>query len=135
MANLKKCKKCGKLFSETSDSEFCSACSQVTFNPLDQVKAYLKTHEMATIEDISRDVKIDLQSLLLFYKEGKLTLQYELSAILTCETCEALIRSGRFCDACAKKTSHSLRDAFTSVQKTEEPKEVKGEYRSSFRKK
>jgi RNA polymerase subunit RPABC4/transcription elongation factor Spt4 len=135
MANLKKCKKCGKLFSEASESEFCSACDQVPLTPLDQVKVYLEAHEMATIEDISRDVKIDLQALLLFYKEGKLTLQHALSAILTCESCDALIRSGRYCDACAKKTSHALRDAFSAVNKTEEAKEVKAEYRSSFRKK
>lgn len=135
MASLIKCKKCGKLFSDASDSEMCGACNQEHFSPLDHVKAYLKDHEAATLEEISRDTQIDLQTVLMLYKEGQLVLMHELSPILICESCEALIRSGRYCASCAKKTSSSLREAFSSDNKPEAQKEIKGEYRSGIRKK
>ena len=64
---------------------------------------YLEAHSGATQSQVSQATGVSMETIRYFLKEERLEVTSSSNIMLSCEICNAPIRSGRYCEACSKK--------------------------------
>lgn len=112
------CKMCGKLFNyEGGGLKVCPSCSKKMEDRFTEVKEYIYEHRTATMTEISEEFDIPIPQIKRWVKEERLAFSEDSPVTLSCESCGAQIRTGRFCVNCKKALSNS----FQSMYKAPEP--------------
>lgn len=111
--SAKNCARCGKVFNYVAGAPLCSLCKEEDEKDYKRVKEYLYDHHGATITEVSIALDISVKKLKRFLREGRIEIIEGMNLLLECESCGAPIKSGQYCDACAKE----LADGFKAVTK------------------
>lgn len=98
--DLRNCPSCGKLFVYTVRN-LCPNCIKEDEHDFNKVRDYLYDNPEATIEDVTAETGVDSKKVLEYLKEGRLMLKSNNPNLLTCESCNEPILTGKFCDKCA----------------------------------
>lgn len=110
--DIRNCRGCGKLFNYIGGSQLCPACMRELDKKFDEVKRYIYDNPTADIQQVSLDNEVSVLQLKKWIREERLAFSEKSMVGLECESCGAMIRTGRFCQACKDKMAATLGDAY-----------------------
>lgn len=117
MAEVRNCKKCGKIFNYLGGSPICPVCRQMDEDDFKRIKEYLYDNPKASLNQVSSELEISVEKIRRFLKDGRLEiLSDEGNMILDCESCGKSIKSGRYCPECERNLSNNLRDTASQMK-------------------
>ncbi len=117
--SIKKCPRCGKIFSPISGSLICGECIKLEEQEFEKVRSYLKINRGADINTVSKETEVSTKKILKYLREGRIEVTEGMSDFLKCEKCGVNIRSGQYCRSCSEKVAKNLQSVLI---KKEEPK-------------
>ena len=109
--NVTNCRSCGRLFNVIDGERLCPECQKKIDERFKDVKEYLHDHPDASVEELSKELKISVKQIIRWIREERLVLSNPTSAEITCESCGRPICSGRFCKKCKARISTDLMGA------------------------
>ncbi|MFZ5986022.1 MAG: MerR family transcriptional regulator [Bacillota bacterium] len=119
MPDVRNCKICGKIYNYIGGSPVCQDCRQQDEADFKRVKEYLYDHPGATIFEVSKELEVSVQKIKGYLKEGRLEIVGEEgNMILECESCGKSIKTGRFCNDCAKGLANDIKSTADQINKT-----------------
>ena len=111
--DVKNCRGCGRLFNYIGGGYFlCPACMEALDKKLQVVKKYIQDNPKATMTEISQDNDVSINQIERWIREERLTFADDSPIGIECEGCGAMIKSGRYCQACKDKLQKTLSDAY-----------------------
>lgn len=125
------CKGCGRLFNALTRTRLCPNCQQKLEDKFQEVKKYINDNPGSTIDVVSQECDVSTKQIKQWIRDERLTFSEESMQGIECEQCGAMIRSGRFCDACKSKLHNELRSA-TYIPSTKEKKASREKDRMRF---
>lgn len=108
---VRNCKICGRMYNDTKSSACCPACDKKMEEKFSEVKDYIRENPHASMTQISEDNEVPVQQLKKWVREERLQFSKDSGVKLSCESCGALIETGRFCKACKRQ----MKDNFTGL--------------------
>lgn len=109
MAELKNCKKCGRVFQYNGITKICERCRRKEDERFKIVREYIYDYPGATLVEVSEETGVEEDVILRYIRAGKLEIVGENSSLLIeCERCGRGIRTGRFCDVCIEEMRKGL---------------------------
>lgn len=109
--NVRNCRKCGRMFNYVVGLPICQVCKDALEAKFAEVKEYIRDHKGVSIPEVAEACDVDKQQITQWLREERLEITTDSSLVLSCETCGAQIRSGRFCDKCRANLTNSLKGA------------------------
>lgn len=125
------CKGCGRLFNALTRVRLCPNCLAELEEKFQEVKKYINENPGSTIDMVSQECEVAAKQIKQWIREERLTFSEESMQGIECEQCGAMIRSGRYCDACKTKLQNELRSA-TYIPSAEERKASREKDRMRF---
>lgn len=125
------CKGCGRLFNAIIRTRLCPNCQTKLEEKFQEVKKYINENRGSTIDIVSQECDVPAKQIKQWIREERLAFSAESMQGIECEQCGAMIRSGRFCDACKNKLQNELRSA-TYIPTAEEKKTNRDKDRMRF---
>lgn len=111
---IDKCEECGGKMKYTGVGEYvCESCSHVMLNDYGKVRNYIEKHPGANLAEVSEATGVGKNKIRQLLREEKIEIAGNSVVFLHCESCGAPIRSGYYCESCAKiaKTIQAKQDA------------------------
>ena len=75
-----------------------------------EVKEYIREHKGAGIAQVAEACDVEAAQIRQWLKEDRLEVTEDSAIYLTCESCGAAIRSGRFCEKCKGNMTRDLNE-------------------------
>lgn len=123
--NIRNCKECGKLFQYDGISKLCYSCRKKDDEDFRRVKEFLYQNPKETITVVSEETEVSEDKILRYLREGKLEITGDNSGILLdCESCGAAIRTGRYCEKCARDIERGFKAGYV---RNEEKKKIESQ--------
>ncbi len=117
MADVRNCRKCGKIYNYIGGAPICHACKQLEEDDFQKVKEYLYAKPGATLTEVSTELEMSIEKIKRFLKEGRLEITDDFgNIVLECEGCGKSIKSGRFCEECERDLTIGLRSAARQIK-------------------
>jgi Zn finger protein HypA/HybF involved in hydrogenase expression len=102
MDKLANCLKCGRVFKSDGYLSICPECMGRDYGEFDEIRDYIRTHPNAKLLDLSKDLDVPVATIKRYLKEERLEIVDDKNTFLQCEKCNTPIKSGMYCDECAK---------------------------------
>ncbi len=118
--DVRSCRNCGKLFNYLQGQKICPACRRKLEDKFMQVRDYIRENEAATMQEISDDNDVSVKQIKQWVREERLTFTDKSAVGIECESCGAMIRTGRFCEKCKSNMANNLKEMYAMPPKTEE---------------
>ena len=115
------CKGCGRLFNAFTRTRLCPNCQGKLEEKFQEVKKYINENPGSTIDMVAKECDVPTKQIKQWVRDERLAFSEESMQGIECEQCGAMIRSGRFCDACKTKLQNELRSA-TYIPSAEQKK-------------
>lgn len=110
--DVKSCRSCGKLFNYLQGQPICPMCKGMLEEKFVQVKEYIRANETATMKQISEDNDVSVKQVKQWVREERLTFTDKSPVGIECESCGAMIRTGRFCNKCKNSMADTLKKLY-----------------------
>ncbi len=108
--NIRNCKVCGRIFNYVSGPVTCPGCRESLEAKFQEVKEYIREHKGAGIAQVAEACDVEAAQIRQWLKDERLEVTEDSALYLTCESCGAAIRSGRFCEKCKGNMTRDLND-------------------------
>lgn len=118
--DVRTCRQCKRIFNYLSGPSICPACKQALEEKFQEVKKYIQDHPGVNIPVVAEECDVDAKQIKQWLREERLELSDSTASFLTCDSCGASIRSGKYCDKCKSSMANSLQSVITS-NKPKEP--------------
>lgn len=115
--NVKNCRKCGRLFNYISGYQLCPGCKEGLETKFQEVKEYVREHKGIGINEVAEACDVEPSMIRQWLREERLELTEDSGIMLACESCGALIRSGKYCDKC----KYNLANGFNRILQGKQP--------------
>lgn len=102
------CRGCGRLFNYLGRVPLCPNCQKELEEKYQQVKQYIYDNPRANIQQVADDNDVSVQQLRNWVREERLEFTDASLVGLSCESCGAMIRSGRLCRHCKDKMANTM---------------------------
>ncbi len=110
MPDVRNCRRCGKIYNHIGGSPICQECRQADEVDFKRVKEYLYENPGASIVQVSKELEISVLRIKGYLKEGRLEIVGDGgNMLLECESCGKSIKTGRFCNDCAKGLTSNIK--------------------------
>jgi len=109
---IKTCRRCRRLFNYVVGQPICPACRDELEQIFQTVKKYIADNRNSSINDVADACDVDPQQIRQWIREERLQFSEDSAIGLNCESCGAMVRSGRFCDKCKVQMTNNLNKAF-----------------------
>ena len=113
---LKQCPRCKKFFQYISGAPICHECKAQEEKDFTRVKEYLRDNPKAALADVADELKISIERITKFLKEGRLEVAPTSGIKLECEQCGGPITGGRFCKNCATQLENDLKGSYNELR-------------------
>ena len=117
--DVRTCRSCKKIFNYLSGPALCPGCKEKLEEKFQEVKQYIEGHQGASMQEVSEECDVEINQIRQWLREERLEITEGSAMMLSCESCGALIRSGKFCDKCRD----ALANNFQSLMKGNAPSE------------
>lgn len=108
--NVRNCRNCGKIFNYLSGTLICPGCKDALEAKFQEVKEYVSNHRGAGIAEVAEACDVDAAQIRQWLRDDRLEVTEDSAIFLTCESCGAPIRSGRYCEKCQSAVQKGFRD-------------------------
>lgn len=119
--NVRNCRRCGRLFNYAMGPLMCPQCHDELEDKFKQVKEYIEKHSGVGIHEVARECEVDVNQIQQWLREERLEFTNDSMVTLSCESCGATIRSGRFCDKCKAEMVNGFNRSTQPAPKAPEP--------------
>lgn len=106
--NIKNCRKCGKMFSYAFGPIICQDCLSAQEEIFQKAKKYVQDNKGCDIQELADNVDVEVQQIRQWIREERLQFSDDSPIRIACESCGAMIRSGRYCDVCKNNMARNL---------------------------
>lgn len=130
--DVRSCKNCGRLFNYLQGPPICQACRKKLEDKFTEVRNYIRENDSATMQEISDAMEISVKQIKQWVREERLTFSSESPVGIECESCGAMIRTGRFCDKCKGTMASNLTKMYAITPPKEEKAKGKDKDRMRF---
>ncbi len=114
--NVRNCRSCGNIFNYVAGQVICPVCREKVEKKFQEVKDYIREHKGAGIKEVAEECDVDAAQIRQWLKEERLEITEDSAICLTCESCGAPIRSGRFCGKCAGNMTRGFQEVLKGNQ-------------------
>lgn len=114
--NVRNCRNCGSIFNYVTGQVICPACREKLEKKFQEVKEYIRENKGVGINEVAEACDVDPSQIRQWLKEDRLEVTADSSIFLTCESCGAAIRSGRFCEKCMGNMTRGFQDVLKANQ-------------------
>lgn len=105
------CEKCGGVMIFKGVGEYkCEECGSLEYDDYGKVRNYIEKHPGATSAQVSAATGVSQKSIRNMLREERLEIAANSNSFLSCESCGAKIRYGRFCNKCETKYHRNLEE-------------------------
>lgn len=118
---VRNCKGCGRLFNYMGGVPLCAACMKLLEEKFQDTKTYIRENPQASIQQVSEECEVSIQQIKRWIREERLAFSDESQVGIECESCGAMIRTGRFCENCKSRMANQLGNLYEKP-KPEPPK-------------
>lgn len=119
--NVRNCRKCGRLFNYISGPSWCPACREQMEKKFQEVREYIRENPGVGIKQVSEACDVEPSQINQWLREERLELTEGSPLMLGCETCGALIRSGKYCNKCKSNLANGLQSVLKGKTPVEMP--------------
>ena len=123
--NVKNCKKCHKLFNYAFGPIICPECLSAQEELFQRAKKYVQDNRGCDMQELAEAIEVDANQIRQWIREERLQFSDDSPIRIACESCGAMIRSGRYCDACKNNMASGLNNAFGLNKPTPAPEPTK----------
>ena len=120
--NIRNCRVCGKIFNYVSGPSTCPACRESLEAKFQEVKEYIREHKGVGITQVAEACDVEPAQIRQWLKDDRLEVTEDSALYLTCESCGAAIRSGRFCEKCKNNVTQDLKNILNTGRPKPAPK-------------
>ena len=126
--DVRTCKSCKRIFNYLSGPVICPSCVEKLEEKFKVVKDYIRSNPHASLQDVSEANEVSGKQLKTWVREERLKFSDDSQVGIECMNCGAMIKFGKYCDACKGKMINTLNHAVEQPQpvKTEAPKKSDG---------
>lgn len=124
--DVRNCKGCGKLFNYILGPPLCPTCAKALDSKFEEVKEYVYDHPRVDMQEVSEVFEISVAQIKQWIREERLSFAEDSMIGLDCESCGAIIKTGRFCKSCKDKLARGFQDLYHSSEpkaKSQDPRE------------
>lgn len=126
---VRNCRSCGRLFNYMGGGYFiCGICKDELDKKFANVKKYIRENPKASMQQISEDNEVSVNQIEKWVREDRLVFADDSPIGIDCESCGAMIKSGRYCNVCADNIHRNLSSAYRE-EKKEAPVQKKSDSR------
>lgn len=112
--NVRSCKMCKRLFNYLSGPAYCPACKDKMEEKFQEVKVFIQENPGVHIQEVADSCEVETAQIRQWLREERLELTEGSPLMLSCESCGAPIRCGRYCDKCKANVSNGFKDILKS---------------------
>lgn len=123
--NVRNCRGCGRIFNYVAGPILCQKCREDAEAKFQQVKEYIRSNPGVGIPEVSEACDVSVSQIQQWLREERLEVTEDSPIFLTCESCGANIRSGKYCEKC----KYDMTMGFRSVMETAKPERKEPERR------
>lgn len=116
---VKACAKCHGLFQTIGDKTVCPLCLAELEILFKKVRSYVRSHDMAGIEEVSEKCNVKHKQLLEWIREERLAFSKESKVGVPCLSCGITIQMGKYCTPCQTRLSKNLSSVAPVFKKEE----------------
>lgn len=120
--NVKNCRLCGRIYNYMAGPNICPSCRESMEVKFQEVKEYIRQHKGCGIAEVSEACEVEAAQIRQWLREDRLEVTEDSAIFLSCESCGAPIRSGRFCEKCEGNIKKGFSEALGAGQKAAAPK-------------
>ena len=117
--NVRNCRKCGRIFNYVAGPILCPRCREEMEAKFQEVKEYIRSNPGSGISEVSEACDVPTSQIQQWLREERLELTENSAILLSCESCGAPIRSGKYCERC----KYEMTMGFRAVMDGQKPKE------------
>lgn len=114
--NVRNCRSCGNLFNYVTGQAICPSCREKMEKKFQEVKEYIREHKGASIPEVAEECDVDAGQIRQWLREDRLEVTADSAIFLSCESCGAAIRSGRFCEKCMGNMTRGFQEVLKGNQ-------------------
>lgn len=118
--NVRNCRRCGKIFNYIVGQNICPSCREEMDKKFREVKDYIREHKGVGIHEVAEACEVDVSQIHQWLREERLELVEGSGIVLQCESCGAVITSGKYCGKCKRELTMGLKNA-VEPKKTDKP--------------
>ncbi len=123
--NVRNCRRCGNLFNYALGPMICPKCREAMDAKFKEVKEYVRDNPGVGIKEVSEACEVETQQIQQWLREERLQFSEDSVVQLACESCGAMIRSGRFCDKCKAEVTNGFKQVINSARPKPEDLQIK----------
>ncbi len=117
--DVRTCRSCKRIFNYLSGPNLCPGCREKLEDKFLEVKAYIEEHRGATMQEVSEECDVEVNQIRQWLREERLELMEGSAIMLSCDSCGAPIRSGKFCDKCRGAMANNFQNLMRGNQPAE----------------
>ncbi len=100
---VRTCSKCKRLFNYLSGASICPGCKAKLEEKFQEVKEYIRENPAQGVTEVATATDVSPKQIRRWIREERLSFSEESGVGIDCESCGAMIRSGRLCQKCKDK--------------------------------
>lgn len=100
---VRTCRQCKRLFNYLSGPSICPGCKTKLEEKFQEVKEYIRENPTQGITEVAEATDVSAKQIRRWIREERLSFSEESGVGLDCESCGAMIRSGRLCQKCKER--------------------------------
>lgn len=116
--NIVNCKKCGRIFQQTSSRRICPDCERELEDKFTEVRSYIRDHPNVSIMEVSREMEVSVEQLKQWVREERLIFTSAEGSGIECVMCGIPITTGKYCNRCKEEMAHNLGNAYEKPKVT-----------------
>lgn len=113
---VRTCKRCKRLFNYLTGSSLCPDCKAKLEEEFQQVKEYVREHPAAGIKEVSEVNEVTPTQIRRWIREERLSFSPESGVGIDCESCGAMIFSGRLCQKCKERLLGTVDEMYATEE-------------------
>ena len=112
--DVRTCKYCRRIYNYLSGPNICPGCREKLEEKFQEVKAYIQDNKGVGMHEVSEACDVEVAQIRQWLREERLELTENSAIVLSCESCGAPIRCGRFCEKCKGALVNSMQSVMKS---------------------
>lgn len=120
--DVRNCRMCGRIFNHVSGPLLCQICREKMEEKFQEVKEYIRANPGVGIREVSEACDVEPSQIQQWLREERLEVTEDSAIYLTCESCGANIRCGRFCEKCKAEVLTGLNKVINASKPRQEVK-------------